>query len=174
MSTSPVPTPSTEPWLRGTHSDIPAVGRAVFHALELAFEDIRKWTAGLTNDEMRAEPFGLVSIAVQLGHIAGSVDRILTYAEGNRLSEKQLTALQEESAGKESLPDLLARVETSFARVASRIQALAGTDLERPRAVGRQQLPTTVGGAMVHVADHTQRHVGQIITTAKVLKALRG
>jgi hypothetical protein len=40
MSTSPVSTPYIEPWLSGTHADVPAVGRAVHHALD----DIAKWT----------------------------------------------------------------------------------------------------------------------------------
>jgi len=29
-----------------------------------------------------------------------------------------------------------------------------------------------LGGALIHVADHTQRHVGQLVTTAKLVKAL--
>lgn len=163
-----------EPWLRGTHREVPAVGRAVLHALELAFDDLTKWTAGLTDDEVHAEPFGLTSIAVQLRHIAGSVDRILTYAEGNQLSADQLAALKSESSGNESLTALLARVETSFANAAGRVRALAIGDLETPRSVGRKRLPTTLGGALIHVADHTQRHVGQVVTTAKLLKAMRG
>ena len=34
MSTAPVSIPYVEPWLRGTHADVPAVGRAVLHALD--------------------------------------------------------------------------------------------------------------------------------------------
>jgi hypothetical protein len=30
----------------------------------------------------------------------------------------------------------------------------------------------SIGGALIHVADHTQRHVGQVVTTTKVLRAL--
>ncbi len=40
-------------------------------------------------------------------------------------------------------------------------------DLESARAVGRKGLPTTLGGLLVHVADHTQRHVGQAISACK-------
>jgi hypothetical protein len=50
---------------------------------------------------------------------------------------------------------------------------LATADLDSPRFVGRKQLPTSIGGAMIHVADHTQRHTAQVVTTAKVIKALR-
>lgn len=173
MSTSPAPAPNLEPWLRGTHTDVPAVARAVLHALELALDDITKWTAGLTDAEVHAQPLGLPSLAFHLRHIARSVDRILSYAEGNQLTSEQLTALKSEQSGEESLAALLAEVEASFSNAAARIRILATANFDTPRAVGRKQLPTTIGGALVHVADHTQRHVGQVVTTAKVLKALR-
>jgi uncharacterized damage-inducible protein DinB len=174
MSTSPVPVPYFEPWLRGTHAEVPAVGRAVLHALDLALEDITKWTAGLTDAEIYAQPHGLLSIAFHLKHIARSVDRILTYAEGDPLSGEQLAALKAEQAGEERLAELLAEVEASFSNAAGRVRELASADFDAFRGVGRKQLPTSVGGALIHVADHTQRHVGQVVTTAKVLKALRG
>ncbi len=181
------PTPYTEPWLRGTHADVPAAGRAVLHALELALDDLAKWTAGMTDAEVYAQPLGLTPIAFHLRHIARSTDRILTYAEGGQLSAAQLSALKTEQSGaekggagqggegkQETLAELLAEVQASFSNAAGRIRVLATADLNTPRFVGRKQLPTSIGGALIHVADHTQRHTGQVITTAKVLKALRG
>lgn len=166
--------PSTEPWLRGTHTDVPAAGRAVLHALELALDDLTKWTAGLTDAEVHAQPLGLTSIAFHLRHIARSTDRILTYAEGEPLAAEQMAALKSEMEGKqETLAELLAEVEVAFTDAADRIRVLATANLDTPRFVGRKQLPTSIGGALVHVADHTMRHVGQVVTTAKVLKALR-
>lgn len=166
--------PSTEPWLRGTHTDVPAAGRAVLHALELALDDLTKWPAGLTDAEVHAQPLGLTSIAFHLRHIARSTDRILTYAEGEPLAAEQMAALKSEMEGKqETLAELLAEVEVAFTDAADRIRVLATANLDTPRFVGRKQLPTSIGGALVHVADHTMRHVGQVVTTAKVLKALR-
>jgi uncharacterized damage-inducible protein DinB len=52
---------------------------------------------------------------------------------------------------------------------ATRIRALATENLEEARTVGKKQLPTTLGGLLVHIADHTQRHVGQAITTARII-----
>ena len=181
MTTSPAPTPYIEPWLRGTHVGVPAAGRAVLHALELALDDLTRWTAGLTGAEIHSQPLGLPSIAFLLRHIAGSTDRILTYAEGDQLSADQLAALKTENDGaerdgegkQEPLAELLAEVEIAFGRAADRIRVLATANLDTPRVVGRKQLPTSIGGALVHVADHTQRHVGQVVTTAKVIKALR-
>ncbi len=165
--------PYIEPWLQGTYTDVPAAGRAVLHALDLALDDITKWTAGLTDAEVHSAPLGLTTIAYHLRHIARSTDRILTYAEGGQLSAEQLAALKAESTGEESLAELIAEVEVSFTNAEARVRELATADLNTPRFVGRKQLPTTIGGALIHVADHTQRHVGQIVTTAKVLKADR-
>src|SRR5580704_12697020 len=172
MTTLP-PQSYTEPWLSGTHADVPAAGRAVLHALDLSLDDLTKWTAGLTDSEIHSQPLGLTSVAFHLRHIARSADRILTYAEGGQLSAEQLTALKAEQGGEETLAELLAEVETSFSNAAERIRVLATADFDTFRGVGRKQLPTSIGGALVHVADHTQRHVGQVVTTAKVLRALR-
>jgi len=171
MSTSPAP--DSEPWLRGTYADVRAAGRAVLHALDLALDDIAKWTAGLTDAEIQSQPLGLTPISYHLRHIARSTDRILTYAEGNQLTADQLVALKAEATGEESLAELIAEVEISFSNAADRIRTLATADLHTPRFVGRKQLPTSIGGALFHVADHTQRHVGQIVTTAKVINASR-
>jgi uncharacterized damage-inducible protein DinB len=167
-------TPYIEPWLRGSHADVPAAGRAVLDALDLALDDIAKWTAGLTDAEVHSQPLGLPSIAFHLRHIARSTDRLLTYAEGNQLTAEQLTALKSEQDGSETLAELMAELEISFTNAAGRIRVLATSNLDTFRGVGRKQLPTSIGGAMIHVADHTQRHTGQVVTTAKVLKAQRG
>jgi uncharacterized damage-inducible protein DinB len=171
MSTSTVP--YTEPWLRATHTCVPAVGRAVLHALDLALDDLTKWTEGLTDAEVHAQPLGLTPVAFHLRHIARSTDRLLSYAEGNQLSAEQLTALKAEQTGDEPLAVLLSEVEVSFSNAADRVRVLATANFDTFRGVGRKQLPTSIGGALIHVADHTQRHVGQVVTTAKVLKALR-
>jgi uncharacterized damage-inducible protein DinB len=178
MSTSPASTPYIEPWLRGNYTDVPAVGRAVLHALDLALDDLAKWTQGLTDAEVNAQPLGLPSVAFHLRHIARSTDRLLSYAEGNQLTSEQLAALKAEQSGPaeremESLAALLAQVEVSFSNASERIRVLATANFDTFRGVGRKQLPTSIGGALIHVADHTQRHTGQVVTTAKVLKSLR-
>jgi uncharacterized damage-inducible protein DinB len=174
MSTSPTPAPYVEPWLSGTHAEVPAVGRAVLHALDLALDDLTKWTAGLKDSQIHAQPLGITSIAFHLRHIARSTDRLLSYAEGKPLTEEQLTALKSEKQGDETLAMLLADVEFAFSNAADRIKVLATADMNTFRGVGRKQLPTSIGGALIHVADHTQRHVGQVVTTSKVLRALHG
>ena len=174
MTASSTAIPYTEPWLRSTHGDVPVMARAVLHSLELAADDAQRWTEGLSDLEIHAQPLGLMSVAAQLKHIAGSVDRLLTYTEGHQLSEQQLSALKLEQTGAETLDQLLTDLKASLARAADRVRALTAADLNTERKVGRKNLPTTVGGLLVHVAEHTQRHVGQLVTTSKVVKALRG
>ena len=84
---------STEPWLRGTETDVPAVGRAVLHALQLADEDLRNWCGNLSDAEMNTPPAGAPPVAFHIRHLARSLDRLLTYAEGRSLSEEQLSRL---------------------------------------------------------------------------------
>ena len=178
MSTHTASAPYVEPWLRGTYGDVPAVARAVLHAFDLAMDDLMKWTDGITDMEIHTLPLELPPVAFHLRHIARSVDRLLTYAEGGQLSSEQLTRLKAEEVGpqhdeRETLAALLNEVKSSLENAAGRVRVLANADMNTFRGVGRKQLPTSVGGALVHVADHTMRHVGQVVTTAKVLKALR-
>jgi|SRR5579863_5033742 len=160
-----------EPWLRGTLPEVPAVGRGVLHALELALEDAKKWCGTLSVAQMHARPAGLPSVAFQLRHIAGSLDRLLTYAEGRALSGEQLLALKAEPNPEGSTQELLAELEAAITQGSVRVRALASQDPSLPRAVGAKRLPSTLGGLLVHIADHTQRHVGQVITTAKLVSS---
>jgi uncharacterized damage-inducible protein DinB len=163
----------TEPWLRGTFLDLPYVHRAALHALQLAEEDLQQWCAGLTEAELNARPAGIASVAFHIRHIARSVDRLLTYAEGRQLSEGQLAVLKTELAPAAALAEVFKELGETLEKAASRVRALMGQDLEATRTVGRELLPTTLGGLLAHVAEHTQRHVGQAITTAKAVRAAR-
>lgn len=159
-----------EPWLRGTLEEVPAVPRAVLHALELAKEDLWKWCFPLSDKQLNLRPNGIAPIAFHLRHIARSMDRLLTYAEGRTLNEAQLSSLRVELEPNARHDQLFVELEAALAESARRLRALASADFAAPRPVGKKQLPTTLGGLLVHIADHTQRHVGQAITTAKLVK----
>ena len=162
-----------EPWLRGTLPEVDAVRRQVLHALELAGEDAERWCAGLSDEEMHRRPFGLASVAYHLRHVTRSLDRLLTYAEERSLSEEQMAALHGEmdlGPGGEALQgELHAGLESA----AARIMQLDSARFEEARGVGRAMLPSTLGGLLVHCAEHTQRHAGQMVTTAKVVAGMR-
>jgi len=153
------PSTAPEPWLRGTLTDIDPIRRQILHALELSAEDA-----------------ALAPIAFHLRHIARSLDRLLTYAEGNQLSPAQLSALKSELDFNDDNPAHAAEARAEFraalATSEARIRAIDPSTFNTPRGVGRKQLPTSVGALLVHCADHTQRHTGQFVTTAKVVTAL--
>ena len=166
MNTPPSP---PEPWLRGTLTDVPAVPRAVLHALQLAQEDLARWCSSLNATQLNTNVGDIPPVAFHLCHIARSLDRLLTYAEGQPLTPGQTSALQTESAPHAEGDALFFELEAAFARSAQRVRAFTNADLEKPCVVGKRQLPTTLGGLLVHIAEHTQRHVGQAITTAKLV-----
>ncbi len=175
-----------EPWLRGTLTEVDTVRRGVLHALELAREDVARWCDELTEEQLEARPFGLPSVGFQMRHMVRSLDRLLTYAEGRQLSEVQLASLKSEMDGGGDLPHdslrtssfgdhgapgrLFAEFERGIESAIERVRAIAPTGYEEARGVGRKMLPTSVGGLLVHCADHTQRHVGQAVTTAKLVR----
>ncbi len=161
--------PSIEPWLRGTETDVPSVGRAVLHALQLAEEDLRTCCGNLSDTALNARPNEVAPVAFHIRHVARSLGRLLTYAEGHRLSEVQISRLRSELDPGATRDELFVELATAIAEARLRLRSLARTNLEGSRTVGNKQLPTTVGGLLVHIADHTQRHVGQAITTAKIV-----
>ncbi len=156
--------------MRGTHGEVEPVLRAVVHALELAEEDVDRWVTGLGEEEMFARPSGLPSVAFQLRHMARSLDRLLTYAEGRLLDEGQLAALGTEmSPGVKE--EVLREFREGLVRAKARVLAFRPEQFGEVRGIGRKQLPTTVAGLLIHCAEHTQRHVGQTVTTVKVVVA---
>ena len=152
----------------GTHPELDSLRRGVVHALEQALEDAERWCGSLTDEAMFARPAELPPVAFHLRHAARSLDRLLTYAEGGGLDEAQLGALETEMmAG--SAAEVLREFREGTARAIERVRAFDPADYEAPRGIGRKKLPTTVGALLVHCAEHTQRHVGQTVTTAKLV-----
>jgi len=159
-----------EPWLRGTLTEVDTVRRGVLHALELAREDVARWCDELTAGQLEARPIGLPSVGFQMRHMVRSLDRLLTYAEGRQLDDEQLVLLKSEMEDSGRREDLFSEFERGIESAIERVRAIAPTDYEVARGVGRKMLPTSVGGLLVHCADHTQRHVGQAVTTAKLVR----
>jgi uncharacterized damage-inducible protein DinB len=159
-----------EPWLRGTLTEIEPVRRAVLHALELANEDVSRWAEDLGDAEMFAQPVGLPSVAFQLRHMSRSLDRLMTYAEGRQLDERQFAELSSEADGGATAAEVLAEFREGLQSAKSRVLAIESGSFDEARGVGRKGLPTTVVGLLIHCAEHTQRHSGQMVTTAKVVR----
>lgn len=141
----------------------------IFFSFAQAREDLAMHTAGL-NDEQVWRFAGTNSLGFQLKHIAGSIDRITSYLMGTALSEEQRAALREETLPTLKLPELLKLVNDSVARSEARLMTIQPETIYDARTVGRRALPTSVIGLIVHLAEHTQRHLGQAITISKIVR----
>ncbi|MCO5234869.1 MAG: DinB family protein [Chitinophagaceae bacterium] len=161
-----------EVWLRGPVEDIPALLQPVAHALMQAREEINTLMEGFPGALLWEKPAGVASPGFHLQHIGGVINRLFTYARGEKLSEDQMAALKQE--GTPTAPgDAGAFVEQLNREVDEALLQLAATDetsLTAFRGVGRAQLPSTVLGILVHAAEHTMRHTGQLLVTVRVLK----
>jgi uncharacterized damage-inducible protein DinB len=162
-----------EVWLRGPIPDVPALLQPVAHSLLQCREEMAARLRGLTPHQIWNRPGGdAASIGFHARHAAGSLDRLFTYARGEGLSPAQAAALAAE-ATPDLTPDVAATLVDAFdAAVETALHQLRATSpasLTAARAVGRAGLPSTVIGLLFHAAEHAQRHVGQLTTTAKLL-----
>ncbi len=162
---------NVEPWLRGPLEGVDPLVAPTLHAYAQAREDLAHWTEGLSDAQIWARPHGLAPVGFQLRHIAGSVERLTAYLQGLALTGQQVEAIQHETDPGASREDLLRAVNESLNRSEAVIRALDPAALREKREVGRQHLATTVVGLVVHLAEHTQRHVGEAIITAKLSRA---
>jgi uncharacterized damage-inducible protein DinB len=164
----------TEAWLSGPVADVDPLLQPVAHALVQAGEDVPQAVAGLTPEQLWARPGGAASVGFHLMHLAGSLDRLLTYARGTTLDDAQRQALAAEraAAGPEPrMEELLAGLARAIESALRQVRETPGGTLLEPRAVGRAGSPTTVLGLLFHAAEHATRHAGQVITTAKIVRA---
>jgi uncharacterized damage-inducible protein DinB len=161
-----------EVWLRGAVEGVAPYLQPVAHALLQCREEVELHVAALTPEQLWRRPGGAAAIGYHVRHAAGSLDRLFTYARGEALSPEQMAALKAEGE-----PDVAegaaARAIEGFNRAIDRaLEQLRRTDsstLLDARAVGRARLPSTVLGLLFHAAEHTQRHMGQMVTTIKVI-----
>ena len=162
-------------WMRGIQVDgISPALQPVAHALLQAMEDLEGAASGLSVDELWARPGGAASAGFHLRHLAGSLDRLTTYARGEGLSDAQFAALRAEQEPGAPADELLAHVRATVDRALDQLRATPDASLDEPRAVGRGRLPSSVRGLLYHAGEHTARHTGQVITTAKIVRGLAG
>jgi uncharacterized damage-inducible protein DinB len=165
-----------EPWLRGPLPGIPALLQPVGHALVMSMEDVATAAADLDPDELWLQPGGVASVGYHLAHLSGSTDRLLTYARGEVLSERQRSALAREGAIstiRPSLTELLTNWRTTVSTALEQLSSTSESALSEPREVGRGRLPSTVLGLLFHAAEHASRHTGQVVTTSRMVRAAR-
>lgn len=160
-----------EVWLRGPLPDVPLLLQPAAHALLQAREEVEALMQGFPDSLLWERPAGVASPGFHLQHLSGVIDRLFTYAKGQKLNENQLTALRAEGQPVENLT-VLVLVTRFHEQVDNALEQLKRTDEKTVlefRGVGRAQLPSTVLGLLAHAAEHTMRHVGQLLVTVRVL-----
>lgn len=161
---------SEEVWLSGKLDGFSSLMMPTAHALVQSIVELEK--VRLTHEELLAKPNNAPSAAFHLRHIAGSVDRFLTYAKGENLSGTQFEFLKLETAETSALSaeELIDQAILSIENALEFCKTISPEMLFEERFVGRKKLPTNVFGLLFHIAEHTARHVGQVITTAKIVR----
>jgi uncharacterized damage-inducible protein DinB len=167
------PPTSPEFWLRGPIAGVLPALQPAAHAFLQTLEDVERAAGGLTEEQTWVSPGGAASVGFHLLHLAGSTDRLLTYARGEMLDDAQKAAFRAESATQSGdAPGLVAGVRLAIEKAMEQLRATPESTLFDARAVGRAALPTTVLGLLFHAAEHSQRHAGQVVTTVKVVRSL--
>ena len=170
MSTAKLP----EHWLRGPVEHVPSLLQPVAHALLQAKDEVNVVMADLPSPLLWKKPAGMASAGFHLQHLAGVPDRLFTYARGAALSATQLEELKAEGKEIEDAAIISSLIQRFNEQVNRCMEQLRQTDeaiLTEIRYVGRAQLPSTVIGLLFHAAEHTMRHVGQLLVTVQVVKA---
>ena len=160
-----------EVWLRGPIAGVPPHLQPVAHSLLQSREEVERVLAGMTPERIWHGHPNAASIGFHMLHAIGSLDRLFTYARGLGLSEAQRRALAHESHPNtdRTAGDLIASFETAVERALDQLRATDEATLTAERHVGRLRLPSTVIGLLFHAAEHTQRHIGQALTTSRMM-----
>lgn len=162
-----------EVWQRGPIENIPPLLQPLAHTLLQAREELGLIMNDFPEVLLWQKPAGVASAGFHLQHLSGVLDRLFTYARNEQLSADQLQSLQQEnSAGINSLlsKQLIERFNKQVDVALLQLQHTDEITLTEQRSIGRKKIPTTVIELLVHTAEHTMRHVGQLMVTVKVLK----
>jgi uncharacterized damage-inducible protein DinB len=161
-----------EVWMRGPVDGIPALLQPVAHALLQAQEEIHALVAGFPEELLWQQPAGVAAVGFHLQHITGVLDRMLTYADEQPLSDEQLAYLATEERPNETLSVLLEKLDAQLNSTLDKLKTTDTSTLTNSRTVGRKQLPSTLMGLLFHAAEHTMRHTGQLHVTVRVIQHL--
>ena len=165
-----------EVWQRGPIEGVVALLQPVAHALLEVTEEVRGIMNGFPENLLWQKPAGVASPGFHLQHINGVVDRLFTYARKELLSSEQMHSLSIEGDKEKNALSGEQLIEALDKRIALAIEELKSVNTEsltEARGVGRKQIPTTLMGLYVHAAEHSMRHVGQLLVTVKILKSLK-
>ena len=166
------PTQTLEVWMRGPISGLIPLLQPVAHAILQAREEVNLMMIDFPNELIWERPNAVASVAFHLQHLSGVLDRLFTYANNQILNEDQLEllALEADSTQLLTVKGLLIRINNQVNKALTQLKNIEEKTLLEPRSIGRKQIPTNQLGLLFHAAEHTQRHVGQLLVTVRMLK----
>ena len=165
-----------EVWQRGPVENIPALLQPVAHAFLQAKEELDEMMLNFPEDLLWERPGGVASPAFHLQHLTGVLDRLFTYAKEQALTAEQLYSLSIEGNKEKCAMNLSTLLELFHKQVDLSLDELSKTNIDTltdKREIGRQKIPTTLIGLYFHAAEHTMRHIGQLLVTVRVVQAIR-
>lgn len=162
---------TSEFWLSGPIQDIPSLLQPVAHAILQARREIEEALATFPSTALWEQPKAVASVGFHLRHIPGVLDRLFTYARGEQLNEQQLNYLKQESVEDITITTeaLLQRLSEQVETALSQLKETESATLTTRRGVGRKQIPSNIIGLLFHAAEHTMRHTGQLLVTARMV-----
>jgi uncharacterized damage-inducible protein DinB len=160
-------------WLRGPVPGVPPLLQPVAHALLQAGSEVAALMQDFDDALLLKKPAGVASAGFHLQHLTGVLDRLFTYAKGDALTGLQLQQLAAEGkdTGSVNTQSLVRAFQQQIEQAVAQLRTTDAATLTEERFVGRAKLPSTVLGLLVHAAEHTMRHTGQLLVTVKVLRA---
>lgn len=163
-----------EVWMRGPIPDVPELLQPVAHALLQVKEEAGELMGDFPGERLWVQPLGMASVAFHIRHICGVIDRMFSYAEQQPLTEAQMNYLGAEATEELLLSkaELLMQLDMQVNKAVEALKQIPVANLTELRGIGRKQIPTTLIGLLFHAAEHSQRHLGQLLVTAKLVRAI--
>ncbi len=163
-----------EVWQRGAIPNVPPLLQPVAHALLQVGEEAHRIMQEFPDELLWKRPGNVAPPAFHLQHIRGVIDRLFTYARKELLTKEQMDALLiegKEEKNSSSAKELIEKLDKQIDDAIKELISVKEDTLGETRGVGRKQIPTTLIGLYFHAAEHSMRHIGQLLVTVRVLKA---
>ena len=163
-----------EVWQRGAIPNVSPLLQPVAHALLQVGEEAHRIMQEFPDELLWTRPGNVAPPAFHLQHIRGVIDRLFTYARKEQLTKEQMDALLiegKEEKNSSSAKELIEELDKQIDDAIKELISVKEDTLTEARGVGRKQIPTTLIGLYFHTAEHSMRHIGQLLVTVRILKA---
>ncbi len=162
----------TEAWQNGPVPGVTPLLMPAAHVIMQAGEEICFYLKDFSDLKLWERPAGLASVGFHLQHMTGVLDRLFSYAKGELLTAGQFAYLKREGVPEDGLTtlQLVRQFQLQVEKALEQLKNTSEEDFLQARGIGRKLLPTNVIGLLFHAAEHIQRHLGQLLVTARIVQ----